>query len=113
MKIKTIENLVQIGFENRVDASRKDEIQALFTEKLAEGVSHFIIDLSAVTFLDSAAIALFVSLLKKAQAVQGNVSLILPVNEEAQFILNATRMDRIFPIVPSAEEALESFHFSL
>ncbi len=67
------------------------------------------VDLRAVTFLDSAWISALVSLLKSAKKSGGDVILVLPKDTTARNIFIVTRFDQVFSMASSVEEALVLF----
>ena len=73
---------------------------------VAEGATKFVIDLSAVPFLDSAGMSILVSLLKRARQGGGNVKLVAPHAMAPRQLLDLTRFDRVFPMADSVEAAL-------
>jgi anti-sigma B factor antagonist len=99
--------LVVLG--GRVDAAsvrtQRDQLHAL----VEKGIHHVVIDLGTVTFLDSAGIAMLVSLLKRVRAADGDVRVVEPAEESVQNILRLTRLDLVFDLKPSVEAALRDF----
>lgn len=93
----------------RIDAFNAPELRATLDRLADGGVSRFVLDLSAVPFLDSAGMAVLVSLLKRARQNGGDVRLVWPAEEAAQRILRLTKFDRVFTMAASAEAALANF----
>lgn len=81
------------------------DMQATFAH---EPEQRYVIDLSAVTFLDSAWISVLVSLLKTARKSGGNVVLVPPRDANARNIFEITRFDQVFTMAPSVAKALVS-----
>ena len=116
MNIQTTEHSIRIAhiaLEGRVDAFHIQALQAHFTAQLEAGIVNYVVDLSAVTFLDSAGIAALVSLLKKSRSAGGDVSLVWPKVEEASRILKLTKFDRVFSMFNDATSALQAGGISL
>jgi anti-anti-sigma factor len=67
-----------------------------------------VVDLSAVPFIDSAGMAVLVSLLKKARIAAGEVILVWPSEEAARRILRLTKFDRVFPMADDVQSALSA-----
>lgn len=112
MQINVAEHLVRmivVTPEGRIDAFSAPTLRERLEQFLEEGVSKFVLDLTDVSFLDSAGMAVLVSLLKKTRQKGGDVKLILPSEEAAQRILRLTRFDKVFDIADSSEAALEKF----
>lgn len=90
---------------DRLDALSAPEWRQETSRYIDQGVSHFVVDLSATAFVDSAGMAALVSLLKQARTRGGDVKLVWPRREPVQRILRLTRFDRVFDIVPSGNSA--------
>jgi len=91
----------------RVDAasvrSQRDQVHAL----VDKGIHRVVIDLGGVTFLDSAGMAMLVSLLKRARAADGDVRVAEPADESVRHILRLTRLDLVFNLEKTVEAALQ------
>jgi len=100
---------VVITLRGRIAAFHTPMLREQFDGLIAEGVKHFVLDLSHVEFLDSAGLAVLINLLKRAQQEGGDAKMILPKAENAQRILRLTRFDKVFALSETAEEAVQSF----
>ena len=98
-----------VTLEERLDAFSAPALREKLEELLQYGISHIVIDLSHVPFFDSAAMAVFVSALKRARQAGGDVKLVWPQAEEARRIIYLTKFDRVFDISHSTEEAQQAF----
>ena len=110
MQINISEHIVRmivVAPEGRIDAFSAPGLKERLDNFVEEGVSKFVLDLTDVSFLDSAGMAVLVTLLKRSRQKGGDVKLVLPEEEAAQRILRLTRFDKVFDIADSAEEALE------
>jgi anti-anti-sigma factor len=65
-----------------------------------------VVDLDEVEFIDSSGLSALVSGLKALRQEGGSISLSRP-HPQALTALRLTLLDRVFPIFPSVEEALE------
>jgi anti-anti-sigma factor len=92
-------------FSGRIDAlsvrSQREELHGWITR----GITRFVVDLSDVSFLDSAGIAMLVSLLKRTRQVDGDVRVVQPTDAAVRRILKLTRLDLVFQLTDSADEA--------
>lgn len=93
----------------RIDAFSAPALRAEFERLLESGVQRFVLDLSEVPFLDSAGMAVLVSLLKRTRNIGGDVRLVWPQEEGARRILRLTKFDRVFTMADTAEAALANF----
>jgi len=98
--------IVTLG--GRIDATsvrrQRDQMHALVDRG---GVTRVIVDLSAVTFLDSAGIAMLVSLLKRVRFAEGDMRVVEPADESVQRVLRLTRLDLVFHLKGSVEAAIK------
>ena len=93
--------------KGRLDAFTAPELRGVLDRRVAEGTTRFVLDLSEVAFLDSAGMAVLVTLLKRARSAGGNVTLVWPREEAAKRILRLTKFDRVFDMADSADAALK------
>lgn len=98
-----------IAPKGRVDVFTVPELRAVLDRHVDGGTVRFVVDLSEVTFLDSAGMAVLVTLLKRARTGGGNVRLVWPQEEAATRILRLTRFDRVFDMAASVDDALRAF----
>lgn len=101
------EQVALIDLKGRVDAFNISVLHEQQAELIKAGKTNFIVDLTHVAFMDSAAMAALVSLLKGARQVGGDVILVEPKAEAAMRILSLTKFDRVFNMQPSRNEALD------
>lgn len=104
MEITVTEQLsrtVVVAPKERLDAFSAPQMRERLEALLAEGVTQFVIDLSQTPFLDSAGMAVLVSLLKRARQAGGDVKLVKPESEAVQRILLLTRFDKVFDMLDS------------
>ncbi len=95
------ERHVTIKLSGRLDAFHAPKVRAELEQLRAEGVRHFVFDLSQLEFLDSAGLAIFVTVLKQVQQEDGSAKMVLPEALAACRILRLTHFDRIFEVVTS------------
>ncbi len=67
---------------------------------------HFILDLKEVEFMDSSFIGSLVSLLQDVEHVRGRIAL-CNCQENVAFLFKVTRLDTVFPMFESVEDARE------
>lgn len=102
-------SIAVVAVRDRIDAFAAPELRGRLEQLLAEGIIRFVLDLTEVTFLDSAGMAVLVSLLKRARSAQGDVRLVWPNKEEARRVLRLTKFDRVFEMADTREAALKGF----
>ena len=112
MDMTITEHVIRIAVvapRQRIDAFSAPELRTQLEQLLESGVQRFVLDLSAVPFLDSAGMAALVSLLKRARQANGDVRLVWPIEEAARRILHLTKFDRVFTIADTVDAALNDF----
>ncbi|WP_051261128.1 STAS domain-containing protein [Desulfovibrio inopinatus] len=92
---------------NRIDISNIDAVKSRFVDFINEGHNKFALNLSNVTFLDSAGLGALISTLRSLKG-KGGIAL-FGVNTNIRSVLKMTHMDRIFPIYNTVDDALDSF----
>ncbi|SRR5581483_9881758 len=87
-----------------IDADAAPAFQAQLDERLRAGAQYFVIDLSAVRFVDSAGLAALVRLYRRVRIGEGDVRL-AQVPPTVMSVLELTRLNRVFDIFPTAADA--------
>src|SRR5215471_1105731 len=88
----------------RLDAQEAGSFKEHVGQRIHAGHSNIIVDLSRVEFIDSTGLGAMVSCLKM---LGGNGSLSLcGIRDTMMSMFKLTRMDRVFPMFATAEEAL-------
>ncbi|MEV4705269.1 STAS domain-containing protein [Actinoplanes sp. NPDC049316] len=81
----------------------RDAVEAAWTD----GRDHVVVDLTLVTFCDSAGLSLFVEAHRRAQARNGAFHLAAP-GDAVRHVLEATNLGRYLSIHPSLDDALRA-----
>ena len=106
LEINTHENIIKIvtlRLRGRVDAFEAPALRRQCDEYLANDFSHFVFDLEEVSMLDSAGLAVLVSVLKRSRLKQGDVRIVWPQAEAASRILKLTKFDQVFVSIDRSE----------
>ncbi len=92
----------------RATLAKAVKFKEFVTELIDQGSNKVIIDLTICEYIDSTFLGAMVSLLKKLNSVQGDLRLVY--NKEApSLVFVVTRMDKVFKIFDTLDEALDSF----
>ena len=100
------EVLVVKPMVSRIDASSAAAFKAMLNERIQEGQQRIVLNLSEVDFIDSTGLGAIVSSLKAVGAT-GEIAISNP-QETVMSLFRLTRMNRVFQILPSEEEAVAS-----
>lgn len=92
--------------DDRLDAAIAIQFKDRFKEQIGDWQGPVVLDLSAVTFLDSSGLGALVSVMKiLGQKDRLRLAGLQPVVEK---VLRLTRMDKVFAIYDSVADALSS-----
>lgn len=101
-------NLAILRLAGRFDAHEEPDVRRWISERLQEGQNQLAINLSEVTFIDSTALSALVSGMKRGREAGGDL-LLCGLARPVRIIFELTRLDRVFDIYGSEEEAIEHF----
>lgn len=90
---------------DRLDAASAPGFKGKMVDFINKGHNQIILDLSAVDFIDSSGLGAMVSTLKTLSN-RGNL-ILCNLRESVKGLFTLTRMDRVFPIQSSLEDALK------
>lgn len=96
--------------EKRFDAELSPEFIEQMKNWVSEGEWRIVLNLSLVDFVDSTALGVMIKslkLIKEADSNTGELAL-CGVNGKVMSLLKLTRMDRVFAVFFSCEEALQA-----
>lgn len=91
--------------EERLDAHNSNELKERILRTLEEGGRRLVVDLSAVTFIDSSGLGALLSGYKNANQRSGSFVL-SGLQPRVRSMFDLTRLNRVFEIYPGLEEAL-------
>ncbi len=112
MQIAIREHVIRIQIielSGRLEAATIGSLREAQERLLQAGEQNFILNLRRVSFMDSAGMAVLVSLLKRAKQAGGGVVLVKPADEAAYRVLTLTRFDQVFMMQDTVEDALKVF----
>lgn len=94
-----------VRVDGEIDVATGPELRRRLIELVDEGVRHVVLDLSTVPFLDSSALGVFVTGLKRLRIAGGTMRL-AACRPPVRAVLKITSLDRVFFLYPSVEAAL-------
>jgi anti-sigma B factor antagonist len=103
-EIKIGSVLVVKPMDKRIDASSATAFKAKIADCIQGGGQRIVLNLSEVEFIDSTGLGAIVSSLK-AMGGEGDLVICCP-RETVMNLFRLTRMNRVFQILPSEEEAV-------
>ena len=97
-----------VDVEGQLIVGNRQELKAKVLEELDNGERKFVIDFSKTGYIDSSGLGVLVSLSKKIREQGGELRL-SSLNEDLRTLFELTKLDTLFRIADSREDALEGF----
>ncbi|MGH7476522.1 MAG: STAS domain-containing protein [Longimicrobiales bacterium] len=97
-----------IDVEGQLIVGNRQELKKKVLEELEGGARRFLIDFENTGYIDSSGLGVLVSLSKKIREQGGDLRL-ANLNEDLRTLFELTKLDTLFHIANSRQEALQSF----
>lgn len=97
-----------VEFTGRLDFLATASVKRRLAEIVSDGYPRLIINLQHVSFMDSSGLTTLISGLKSARLAGGDIRIANP-SEEAQTILELTKLDQVMQVYKRVEDALKGF----
>ncbi len=103
LNVTQVANIPVLHPQGRFEAYTIAPVRSWFDEN--QSMANIVVDLSAVTFLDSTALATLVQGMKHCRQQNGNLHL-AGLQPSVKLIIELTRLDKAFGIYPDVETAV-------
>jgi len=103
-----VEGVTIIGVDGEIDLNSSPELHDFFNKLVADGAQKVIIDFEKISYIDSSGLATIISAMQELKKNEGKLSL-ASVSEKIRNILEVTKLDKIFSIYATQEDAIASF----
>ncbi|MGH7568899.1 MAG: STAS domain-containing protein [Gemmatimonadales bacterium] len=100
--------VVVVGVEGQLIVGNRQELKQRVLDSLDGGARKFVIDFSRTGYIDSSGLGVLVSLSKKIREQGGDLRL-AGLNDDLQTLFELTKLDTLFAITKTSEEALAAF----
>lgn len=97
-----------VDVEGQLIVGNRQELKTRVLEELDGGEQKFVVDFSQTGYIDSSGLGVLVSLSKKIREQGGELRL-SSLNEDLRTLFELTKLDTLFRIADSREDALEGF----
>ncbi len=94
--------------EGQLIVANRQELKQAIQEALDGGARRFVLDFSDTAYIDSSGLGALVSINKRVREVGGELRL-AALNEDLRSLFTLTKLDTLFAIAESANEALAGF----
>lgn len=100
--------VVVIGVDGQLIVGNRHELKQRVLDALADGERKILVDFTNTGYIDSSGLGVLVSLAKKLREEGGELRL-AGLNDDLKTLFELTKLDSLFTIVDSADEALAGF----
>ena len=94
--------------EGQLIVGNRQELKDLITKRLEAGDRRFVIDFARTGYIDSSGLGALVTISKQVREQGGDMRL-AGLNEDLRALFELTKLDTLFAISNSAEQALAAF----
>jgi len=105
---KAAGGVVVIEVDGQLIVGNRQELKQRVLDALEAGDRKFLIDFTRTGYIDSSGLGVLVSLSKKIRDEGGDLRL-AGLNEDLKTLFELTKLDTLFAITDSAQEALAAF----
>lgn len=106
--VTRVDDVTVIDVEGQLIVGNRQELKQKVLQELEAGGRKFLIDFANTGYIDSSGLGVLVSLSKKIREQGGELRL-SNLNEDLRTLFELTKLDTLFNIAESREEALASF----
>jgi anti-sigma B factor antagonist len=105
---KDASGIVVVGVDGQLIVGNRHELKQMVLDAAAGGARRVLVDFSHTGYIDSSGLGVLVSLSKKLREEGGELRL-AGLNEDLRTLFELTKLDTLFTIADSPDEALASF----
>jgi anti-sigma B factor antagonist len=105
---KVPNGVCQVKVEGQLIVGNRQELKSVVQEAVDRGERKFLIDFSQTGYIDSSGLGALVSLSKKVREQGGELRL-AGLNEDLRSLFELTKLDTLFAIADTPEQALAGF----
>lgn len=100
--------VVVIGVDGQLIVGNRHDLKKKVMDAMEGGERKFVVDFAETGYIDSSGLGVLVSLSKKIREAGGDLRL-AGLNDDLRTLFELTKLDTLFTIMGSAEEATASF----
>jgi anti-sigma B factor antagonist len=101
-------SIVVVGVDGQLIVGNRQELKQKVLDAIDAGARKFVVDFTRTGYIDSSGLGVLVSLSKKIREAGGELRL-AGLNEDLQTLFELTKLDTLFSITKTPEEALAAF----
>ncbi len=105
---RSVENITVLELSGNFDANNSPSVRRWFEQAADQGMKDFVVNMAGVNFLDSTGLSILIQAMKRSRQRNGDVRLCC-LQQPVRMVFELTRLDRIFEIFNSEEDAVRAF----
>ncbi len=102
------DSVTVVDVEGQLIVGNRQELKQKVLEELEDGARKVVVDFTNTGYIDSSGLGVLVSLSKKIREQGGELRL-AGLNDDLRTLFELTKLDTLFEIADTREEALENF----
>ncbi len=106
--IRSISGIQIIEINGRFDAHQVPAVQTVIENEMAQGANHLLVNLAGVNFIDTRALSLLVTGMKRCRQNEGDLR-VCSLQQPVHIIFELTGLGRAFQIFEDEATAVASF----
>ena len=106
--LKDAGGVLVVNVEGQLIVGNRQELKTVVQEALDNGERKFLIDFSKTGYIDSSGLGALVSISKRIREQGGDLRL-SGLNEDLRSLFELTKLDTLFAIADTSEQALAAF----
>jgi len=109
LKTRRVNNVTILELEGRFESHTAPPVRDFLQEAVLQPPAYLIVNLKAVSFIDSTALSTLVAGMKRSRQMDGDLRL-CNLQQPVRMIFELTRLDRAFEIFAGEKEAIQAFN---
>jgi anti-sigma B factor antagonist len=100
--------VTKVAVDGQLIVANRNELKEKVVAALESGEAKFVLDFTSTGYIDSSGLGVLVSVSKKIREAGGDLRL-AGLNEDLRMLFELTKLDTLFKICDTTDEALGSF----
>jgi anti-sigma B factor antagonist len=102
------DGVTMVTVEGQLIVANRQELKQVIADAVEAGARKLVLDFTATAYIDSSGLGALVSINKRVREAGGELRL-AGLNEDLRSLFELTKLDTLFAIAPTANEALAGF----
>ncbi len=108
IKIEKSSDVAICAITGEVNINNSPELRKAFDALISQDEKKVVVDLASVSYIDSSGLATLIEMFQRLKKVEGDLKL-SQMDEKVKSLFEITKLDKLFKIYNSKEEAIKDF----